>query len=172
MTKGQGTVVIVLLTIIVVVLTGIFLVTSANLLMQNMWQFTSSSAFSSPPPVVTLESPDTIALGEEFDLVLVAKNTTLEPIQMDSIDIDNAFLAGFEVVSVSPQPTGDLDIGVQRSWTFNESIPAGASLTFTYRLKPTRVGRFAGSLDVYNATMDSASVIAAIQVESAETGSD
>ncbi len=165
MTKAQGTIIILLLVAVVILLAGILFVGTTNVFLQNMWQFSSSMLGTGPTFDVTLESPDTITMGEEFDLILTLSNNAVEPIQLDSIDIDRSFLTGFEVISVSPQSSADTFTQVQHSWSFTETVPAGASLKATYRLKPIRNGRFAGSIEVYNATLDSSSAIAAIRVE-------
>ncbi len=113
---------------------------------------------------VRLSAPETVAVGEEFDLVLRTRNLHEEPIRLDSIDVDLAFLEGFEVLSVDPTPSDTMDIFGQRSWSFTDSVPPGEGLDVTYRLKAVRPGHYVGDADVCNPAQDFTTVVPNIDV--------
>lgn len=147
MTKTQGAIVILLLMCLLVA-------TTVNVIMDLTVGFMSTSLF---PPTLTmtqqptltasLEGPQTVKLGEEFDLVVKTKNTHEDEIRLHSIDIEYRFLNGFEVVSVSPDAvessTGD---SAYRTWKFSETVDPDESRNITLRLKAVQVGQFYGDL--------------------------
>ena len=67
---------------------------------------------------VRLRSPESVVVGEEFDLTLVTRNLHSESIRLDSIDVDLAFLSGFDVVSITPPSVDSMDFFGQRRLEF------------------------------------------------------
>lgn len=87
---------------------------------------------------------------------MTTTNPHKRPVILDSIDVSESFLAGFQVVSVDPQPTGTVHIPVfdQRSWSFGISVAPGDTLSATFRLEPVEPGHFSGDIDVCNPNQD------------------
>ncbi len=113
-----------------------------------------------------LAAPPTVVSGEPFDLAVVAVNPNRGPVTLDSIDIDDAFLEGFQVLGVDPhaRSTRHVPLLEQRTWAFGFPVAPGGERTVTYRLRPVRAGRFAGSIDVCNPAQDFVSLYADIIV--------
>ena len=103
-------------------------------------------------------------MGEEFDLVMKTRNLHMDPIRLDSIDVDFAFLEGFEVISITPTPEEPMDIFGQRSWAFTDTVAAGDSLDVVFTLKAVREGHYVGDIDVCNPNQDFTTVIPNIDV--------
>ena len=96
--------------------------------------------------------------------MLRTRNLHEELVHLDSIDVDLAFLEGFEVVSVDPTPSDTMEIFVQRSWSFTNSVAPGEELVVTYRLKAVRPGHYVGDVDVCNPAQDFTTVVPNIDV--------
>ncbi|HJN10094.1 MAG TPA: hypothetical protein QF564_15520 [Pirellulaceae bacterium] len=64
---------------------------------------------------VRLRCPESVFVGERFDLVLETRNLHSKSIRLDSIDVDLDFLSGFDVVSINPPPADHTDIFGLRS---------------------------------------------------------
>ncbi len=60
---------------------------------------------SGPELSVRISAPNSILVGETFALVLHLSNPHSEPVTLDSVEIDNAVFATFEVISVTPEPS-------------------------------------------------------------------
>jgi hypothetical protein len=113
---------------------------------------------------VRVNAPETVPMGKEFDLVLHTRNLHDEPIRLDSIDVDLAFLEGFEVVSVDPTPSDVMDFLGQRCWSFADTVSPGEGLDVTYRLKAVQPGHYAGDMDVCNPAQDFTTVVPNVEV--------
>ena len=108
---------------------------------------------------VRLRCPESVVVGESFDLVLEASNLDSESIRLDSIDVDLDFLSGFELVSITPPAEDSMDFFGQRSWSFTESVAPGETLEVTFRLTATEQGHYVGDIDVCNPNQDFTTVI-------------
>ena len=113
---------------------------------------------------VRLSAPDEVTVGEAFDLTLITRNLHQEAIVLDSVDIEETFLEGFEVVSVDPTPTEEQTIFWYRSWSFGHSVQPGETMEVTFRLNPLKPGHYVGDVDVCNANQDFTTVIPNIDV--------
>ncbi|MHC5055050.1 MAG: hypothetical protein ACYTKD_10080 [Planctomycetota bacterium] len=111
-------------------------------------------------------------LGSTATMVVVAKNPHEEPVTLDSIDIDESFLAGFQVISIDPEPTDTSNVPLldQRSWSFGEEIAPGESHSVTFNLRPVSEGRFTGDVDVCNPSQDYKTLLADVVVKKAAPG--
>jgi hypothetical protein len=110
----------------------------------------------SPALTATVSIPLEVELGVPFTMTVTASNPHEVPATLDSVDIDEAFLAGFQVLSVEPRATNTSHIPLanQRSWDFGQSVPPGGSATVTFTLRAVAEGRFSGDVDVCNPTLD------------------
>ncbi|MEM9556237.1 MAG: hypothetical protein AAGC60_18410 [Acidobacteriota bacterium] len=104
----------------------------------------------------SLQAPNEAIVGEEFTLSIELSNPHDEAVQLDSIDVDESLLAGFQVLEIEPTPTDSLTLPFieQRSWSFGRTLKPGQKAMVSFRLKPLSAGHFTGSLDVCNPAQD------------------
>lgn len=121
--------------------------------------------YTSPKLAATVQQPSAAALNSQFTLAVVATNREQQPIKLDSIDIDDSFLKGFQVVEVDPAPASTMHILNQRSWGFEQAIQPGQGVTVTFTLKAVEKGHFSGDIDVCNSTQDCTTVIGDVVVQ-------
>ncbi|MHC4248606.1 MAG: hypothetical protein ACYS9X_05700 [Planctomycetota bacterium] len=114
-----------------------------------------------------LSLPSEATLESTMTMVVTANNPHQEPVTLDSIDIDDSFLAGFQVVSIDPEPTDTASVPIvdQRSWTFGKAIPPGESHSVTFHLRPVSEGHFSGDVDVCNPNQDFKTLLADVVVK-------
>jgi hypothetical protein len=114
----------------------------------------------------TLSVPDEVRLDSSVDMIVIGTNPHKKAIALGSIDIDDSFLSGFQVVSIDPKPTDTNHVPVlnQRSWDFNKSIQPGQSFSVTFKLKGVIEGHFSGDIDVCNPNQDFKTLLADVVV--------
>lgn len=119
-------------------------------------------------PVVsaTLDLPQQVKRGDIIRMRVLTFNPNNRPITLDSIDIDDSFMAGFQVVRVEPTPKDTMRLRVlrQRSWEFGAVVPPGTGLDVTFELRAVDEGRWIGQVDVCNPTQDFNSLLADVMV--------
>ncbi|ABW67191.1 hypothetical protein [Desulfosudis oleivorans] len=115
----------------------------------------------------TLSLPNEAQVDSAISMVVTATNRHSKSITLDSIDIDDSFLAGFQVISINPKPTDTTHIPIinQRSWDFGTVIQPNESLPVTFRLKPVTEGHFSGDVDVCNPNQDFKTLLADVVVK-------
>jgi hypothetical protein len=117
---------------------------------------------------VSVAVPTDIVAMEPFALGVDVKNPHGSAITLDSVDVDDKLLAGFQVVSVEPKPKDTMHVPVlnQRSWSFGTSlsVPAGATQRVTFNLRALNAGRFSGNVGACNPGQDCASTFADLVV--------
>lgn len=100
---------------------------------------------------VDIECPLDVTVDRPFKLtVKVSNNRGKKDIRLSDIDIEEVYLAAFVVVSVEPSPKSNrhtplVDV---RTFTFDATIKAGSSKSFTFNLRPHKDGLFVGNIDV------------------------
>lgn len=113
----------------------------------------------------TLSMPSEVELGSTLPMVITANNDHESPIILDSIDVDDSFLSGFQVVSIDPRPTGTMHIFGQRSWDFGQSVMPGTAMVVRFELKAVQEGHFSGDVDVCNPSQDFETLLADVLVK-------
>lgn len=107
--------------------------------------------YDAPPEFyVEMEYPDTVVVGEEFDLVFGIMNRESGSRTLNSIDVHDDFLGGFEVVSMTPAPGSREDLWGYRIFNFDESIKSSDTLIVTMKLRAENVGIWSGDVDFTN----------------------
>lgn len=107
-----------------------------------------------------LEAALSLPLEAETDstvtMVVTVTNVHKRAVTLDSIDIDNGFLEGFQVVSIEPRPTDTMRIPVidQRSWEFGRAVAPGETVAVTFTMRAVAAGRYSGDIDVCNPNQD------------------
>jgi len=105
--------------------------------------------FAEPTDIqVEVVGPETVKVGESFDLLVRISNSAAEGQTLDSIDFGEEFLAGVRIVSADPSYSDSLDYEGFTSFTFERSIPAGGELAIQFRTEALQAGDFAGPLDI------------------------
>jgi hypothetical protein len=122
----------------------------------------------------TLTVDPAVELDAITAMVVTATNGHSRPVTLDSIDVDDAFLAGFQVVSVDPRPreTSHIPLIKQRSWEFGRAVPPGGVFTVTFTLRAVAEGRFSGDVDVCNPNQDFTSLLADVMVRKRQSVRD
>jgi hypothetical protein len=121
----------------------------------------------SPLLDATMTVPLEAELESPVKMVITVTNTNNTPVTLDSIDVSDSFLSGFQVVTIDPKATDTTHVPIlkQRSWDFGKPISPGRSLSVTFELKPVKEGRFSGDVDVCNPNLDSTTVLADVVVK-------
>jgi hypothetical protein len=121
---------------------------------------------------VNAQATEAVALGAVAELVVEARNPHEKTITLDSIDIDDTLLAGFEVIGVEPAAKDQKIVPFlhQQSWTYRQKVAAGESRQFIFRLKATVAGSFTGTVGVCNTQQDCPVQQIDIVVEAAPAG--
>lgn len=106
---------------------------------------------ASPPEAVevAIDAPSSVAVGEEFTVVVRVKDHLGQARRVGDIDFSTEFLGGFEVVSVDPAPNSSTVMMGYYVYTMNQMVDAGAERAFTFRLKGRAPGVYSGTCDVY-----------------------
>lgn len=114
----------------------------------------------------TLTVPSEVSMSEKALMVVTSTNNHEEPVTLNSIDIDNQFLAGFQVISVVPGETNNMHVPIldQRSYEFDQVVQPGETVTVTFELRPVQEGRFIGDVDVCNPSQDFQTLLADVLV--------
>jgi hypothetical protein len=100
---------------------------------------------------VSVNGPEEVSQGQAFDLVVVVKNERpKKALRLSDIDLAEEYLSGFTVSSVEPayKASAHVPLDNKQSFTFDVSIPPGASRSFTFKLKARKAGLFRGDVDV------------------------
>lgn len=116
---------------------------------------------------LAVDAPATVKRGVEFDLVVnVINDRSRKPLKVSSIDIAEGYLDGFTVVSSEPAFTGSTTLPFEggRSFQFNETVAAGTTNAFVFKLRARKTGRFLGDVDVCEG-MRFKTMVAETQVE-------
>ena len=100
---------------------------------------------------VTVHSPSDVQVGQTFDLEInVTNERPRKVLQLSDIDIAEQYLTGFTVVTVKPPQKSSMHVPVvdSQSFTFDTTIAAGTSQTFTFTLRAEKEGIFRGDVDI------------------------
>ncbi len=114
----------------------------------------------------TLSAPSEVEMGSTLTLKITTTNSHNKPVTLDSIDIDDAFLKGFQVVKINPAPSGTTHIPFtqQRSWDFGKAVSPRGAFSVTFQLKAVADGHFSGDVDVCNPNQDFKTLLADVVV--------
>lgn len=98
---------------------------------------------------VILEEPESVRVGEPFELAVVVENTGSTPRQIATVDLNGAICDQFDVIGVDPRPS---DRTLEYGWheyVYHTPIPAGGSRTFTFSMRARAPGTHTGDVSVY-----------------------
>ena len=112
----------------------------------------------------SLSAPSVVQLDSTFTVVVTTTNNHNEAIVLDSIDIQDSFLEGFQVIEVQPEPADTTHIFNFRSWDFGSAVSPGESQEIRFTMKAVQEGHFSGDVDVCNPNQDFTTMIADVVV--------
>jgi hypothetical protein len=101
--------------------------------------------------VVSVKGPESVAVGETFDLEIVVRNDRpRQSIELSDVDLADEYLEGFTIASVHPvnKSSSHVPIDNKRSFTFDVTIPPGQSRTFAFKMRAQKAGIYRGDVDV------------------------
>ena len=123
------------------------------------------TSFMGEPFQVEFNAPSTAKVGETFTLSITATNMGDEKTTLNSIDIYDELLDGFEVVRISPGSTEKMDLMNFRSHYFSGlNLDAGESTTVSFELKAVKPGMWSGDVDCCTPSESFSSATVAIEV--------
>ncbi len=101
---------------------------------------------------IVVNSPESLEVGQTFDLEVVVHNNGSETVEIGSIDLYDDLLDAFAVVETDRPDDDILDQGIlgSTSFEFSGTVPAGGSLSLTVKLKALRPGIHSGLIEVWS----------------------
>ncbi len=100
---------------------------------------------------LVVNAPATVARGKEFELVInVVNDRKGQPLKVSDIDIGEEYLKGFSIVGSEPAFVSSSKNGIleNRTFTFNHSIPPGATNAFVFKLLGRKAGKYSAEVQV------------------------
>jgi hypothetical protein len=96
---------------------------------------------------VTVDHPDTVAVGEEFDLSVLVEGRDGKPLNLGNIDFGNDLLKGFEVVSADPKPGSRTRVFGLTTYYLEPAAKSASRYEFKLRLRAKETGFWSGDID-------------------------
>jgi hypothetical protein len=100
---------------------------------------------------ISVEGPQTVAVGEEFDLTVVVRNWRVgDSFELSDIDVAEEYLEGFLILGTEPEAKSSMHVPIDntRSYSFDTPIPPGQTKRYRFRLRAAAQGLFRGDVDV------------------------
>lgn len=112
----------------------------------------------------SISVPWIVKLDSTLTLDVTGTNNHTDSIVFDSVDIEDSFLDGFQILDIDPEPDDTDHIFDWRTWNFGYRVLPGESRTIRFTMKAVQEGHFSGDVDVCNPNQDFATVIADVVV--------
>ena len=112
--------------------------------------FLLSSSTTPTDVQVTVDAPISVPLNEPYLVSINVQNLTAVSQILDSIDIQNSYLAEIRVEGVDPTYSDSFEIpwvGYQ-SYTFESTIPANRSIQVDFIMVGLTEGEYSGDVDI------------------------
>jgi len=113
--------------------------------------FSDDDSLLDPAGIMTwVDMPRKASVGDEIDLRVLIKNTReSKKFVIDTLDIGDKFIDGFEILSIEPKPS-EIDTSYDTTTLeYPISIAAGDQLDIVLKLKAKASGVFIGDVDVW-----------------------
>jgi len=122
--------------------------------------------WTSPLLDVGVEIPTSATLDSIFYMKISISNPHSELVTLGNVDIPNAFLESFEVVTVTPRPIDDSPISGfgTNTWYFDVEVQPETTKIITFDVRPTARGRHVIEFYVCNSTEDCTLIAKPIEV--------
>ncbi len=105
-----------------------------------------------PPDIsFTIESPNTVVVGEEFTITFVIQNDRAsDSFELTTLDLLESYLDKFLILNNRPTPTSSMTIPLfeTRSFDYGIEVAAGDELRVMLDLKATEAGMFRGDVTI------------------------
>jgi|SRR5689334_15679914 len=97
---------------------------------------------------VTLDAPESVQRGEQFEITARVRNTGSTRQRLFGIDVDGDYLRGIAIRSAEPPWKEVTDIlGLAKSYTFKTPIEPGQEIVIVLHASALRTGDFGGDVD-------------------------
>lgn len=96
-----------------------------------------------------IESPESVKVGEEFEILAHINNESDSTVTLQSFDIGDSYLSGVSILKSDPQFSDVSHIPIDNTMEhlFNTEIPSGTHLVVTLNAKAMSVGQHQGDFD-------------------------
>lgn len=93
--------------------------------------------------------PDTVQLGDSFELVITITDTSGNARTIEDIDFSGSLPDNAEFVSITPSPNQVNPDSGYIEHVFHQSLGANQSMDFIFEIKPTQSGVYNADISVY-----------------------
>lgn len=101
---------------------------------------------------ITVNAPTSVDIGQPYSITVVVRNISDKEISLNSIDIEKNILNGLIVATVTPSYTDTYEYDASgktyQTYSFEQGIAPGESLTVTFEGEAALAGDFGGDVDV------------------------
>jgi len=98
-----------------------------------------------------IDAPRSVAEGGQFEVRIAVNNSGSRPVPLDSMDMDNTWLQGIQVLRISPAPEyGPFEVPVDQSvsYRFDADIPAQGRIDIVLSCLAQKQGSPEGDISV------------------------
>lgn len=97
-----------------------------------------------------VDAPALVRKGEPFKATFTVHNSADEVQVLESLDIDDAWLAGVTITASDPAYTDAMHVPLDNTWSYSygQAIPPGGSIEVTLQAVGTKPGTWRGEVDV------------------------
>ena len=113
---------------------------------------------------VETSSPETIALGETFELVITVTDTSGSARTIEDIDFSGSLIENAKILSITPQPNQVNPDPEYIEHVFSQPLGASQSIDFLFVFEPTQAGFYNAHINTYMESYDSEHVDIMIEV--------
>jgi hypothetical protein len=129
-----------------------------------LWPKTPNTPLG-PALGMRVDCPEKVKLGDSFDIKIVFRNAGQNELVLGTLCIDDSFLRGVTVVSITPASYARIDERWYVEYKFWKKIGAGQSDQYLFRVQANARGVFIGDVNAYDRSRRLASVTPQITVE-------
>ncbi|MCE2959565.1 MAG: hypothetical protein ACK46A_14095 [Akkermansiaceae bacterium] len=121
--------------------------------------------YKEPPSFqILVEHPETVELGEEFEVKVSVENVGSDKVNLANVDFYDDLLDGFDVVSITPKPRSSEKIIGYHSYNLFKNLAPGKTHELTFKLKAKEVGFWSGDVDACNTVQNMVTYYTEIEV--------
>jgi hypothetical protein len=121
--------------------------------------------YKEPPSFqILVEHPETVDLGEEFEVKVSVENVGADDVNLANVDLYDELLDGFDVISITPKPRSSEKIIGYHSYNLFKNLAPGKTHELTFKLKAKEVGFWSGDIDACNTVQNLVTYYTEIEV--------
>ena len=98
---------------------------------------------------LAVQSPDTVTLGEPFDVIVTITDTRQAPRIIETLDFNGYLAQAASFEAIAPKEDSQYNDGYWQEYTLSDPLAASASATYTVTLTIDTAGTYNGTIDVY-----------------------